>query len=295
MLKDYKNGSSVKIQYVDRVEYSQNNREILKEYKGLLYKGLNKGNAFLLVSTTMSSDSYLSRRYNFIPNVYLLSVHEVREVSGTRFKKEVSEALNKQYNMLKEEMDLREKIDELEKRRNNLLKYGIAESSKMVLNVLSESNPNDLSLWEIKIKNMFKNIDNKSFNYDKNTVLNIYFNNLDKKGKNINMVLSMVLERNERLLSKEYEDRIRRDECVDNKEKILYTPSESSLIKTLGKNATIGDIKSDMQEQDKGWVSFYKRFEVKFPVNLEEVDKWYKKFVNHIESNYPSEQSNLKI
>lgn len=284
MLDNFRNGASVKVVYTYQGYEGGMLKTYEQELKGLLYK--ENPNKIMLVSINSFNSGVL---YNWLPNVFYLRVSDIKDISSTRFKKEVSAVLNKQYKDIVEAKKLEQEIEKLKQQGVNL-KKDIEKNSVELFNILSNSNLKDTNSWKERLKRDFSG--EKFYRiYDKNSHIYVSFGDIVNKRGYSEVTLKCFITRDERLLSKEIEDRIIRGESVSDYDKKSYTPSMDRLLQVFKGKANISKPSSDYTIQDKGWVSFTLNFDMTFKVNLEEYDKWLKQITTYINKYFPKDSN----
>lgn len=290
MLDNFKNGASVKIIYTyeEYEEYKKVIRE--KELKGLLYRDNPTSNSVVLISNTILNNS---NRFNRTPNMLSLRVSGIKDIASTRFKKEVSAVLNEQYKNVIELQKVKRELEKLTQLQNKLNK-DIEKNSVELFNVMSQSNLKDMTSWNERLKRDFSSR-NQERKYESYTSLSYYFRKLVNKGQFAEITLGFCLEREERLLSKELEDRIIRGDSVSKNDVQNYTPKIDKLNQVFKGKAVMSQPKKSNAIQDKGWVSFYLDTDLTFKVDLREYDNWYQQITSYINKYFPPEVNSAYI
>ncbi len=288
MLDNFKDGASVKILYV--YEDYENNQRVIREreLKGLLYRDNPSSNSIVLISNTTFNRS---NQYNYIPNVFYLRKSSIKDIASTRFKKEVSTVLNQQYKNIVEAEKIKKEIEKLSQLQYKL-KKDIENNSVELFNALSQSNFKDMTSWNERLKRDFTTERGERI-YSTNVTLYYYFHKLVSKGQFAEITLQFNISREERLLSKELEDRLRRNESVSKSDIEYYTPSIDKLSQAFKGKAIISQPKYGNSIEDKGWVSFYFDTNLTFKVDLKEYDKWFNQITSYINKYFPKYHDNV--
>lgn len=283
-LKQAATGSTVKISYRG------------DEYKGIVLKHKGLGPRYLLLADRLLAQSVNCSVGNST-NILSLSSEEI-PMQQARLPKEVGDMLRTQYNALVDVYELQYQTQLLEKKRQLQMK-ALTTTNELVTRmvgskIIDTKKPVDTIALSSKIQRDLAHL----FREEKTRRLGNYTSGeasialkAVSKGKNNSVLVRYILQLSveERIMSKEYEDRIRGDEEVNQRQVKQYTPTIEAhdVERIFGSAAKIIETKNDYQEQDKGWVSFYRKALVEAPLDLTHYEKSIELLAANLDKTYP--------
>lgn len=198
-----------------------------------------------------------------------VNMKDIKEIKPARLPKEVTDVLKEVMKSVAKRRKLQKKIKELQDTSNEL--YKTAEEKTDEVYKVYSTKSKDIEVWKKRIQTDLRNLNNNEDDEDDRRKVSIYFENLKSKKLTINVSFS----REERLLNKEYEDRIILGQKVTPDMVKRYTPDRENSIKRVFDfcSAKINKITKHSNIEEKGWVTFTQSFEIEFAFDVATYEK----------------------